>query len=174
MMNLLTTTISLHPTITMFQKTSNNTIMKIQSIATATFLILFTSCSNDPEDSYPGSWITMYQEISDCPDGEQGEEELSLYSDTPCENLAVGHCQHQEITFAEGVFNYFDTTIHNGEKSEGTGSGTYMINGDTMTMCEDDECIDFLLEFDGRTMSLTGISNETFGGCTLHTKFQRK
>lgn len=125
------------------------------------FSTLFISCGGD--DDIEGTWAVQSVSSTDCADPLDNFSE-SGYSLTPCTETSADGCASFILTFAATTYTTSTIATFNGGVFSEDGSGTYTIDGDRLTLCEDGtDCDGGTFSLDGNTMTL--VSDPDEDGC---------
>jgi len=128
------------------------------------FSTIFISCGGD--DDIEGVWIVESFTTTECNDPSDNGSETG-YSMVPCTETSEDDCDSFIVTFAATTYTSVLTSTFNENVFTDTGSGTYTIEGDRLTLCEDgSDCEGNTFSLNGNVITITSDPDED-DGCVL-------
>ena len=115
--------------------------LKLSLLAWALLSLLFTSCGDDDGDSIAGTYRLVTFTQTNCDDPQENFS-LDLSADDGCTTLLGEEiCGDGTMTLSEnGGFSFSLTLSAAGQSFSSSGSGTYTVDGNEITICDGDDC----------------------------------
>lgn len=133
-----------------------------------TILISATSCSDNDYVEVEGTWKVLTSKIIGCPDENKSDEVVIEYSNKACAEFGEADCFYKEITFEGGNYFYSNASFENGSTNMSSGFGSYTTDGQNITICEIDKCVEYVLFCEDGVLIMASEKSDSFDGCREH------